>query len=402
MKLLRRVIIVLAVLLLGGGLGYLARQDPGYVLVAWGDHAFEMSLWIALAGLLALILGWLLVRQILQLLGHLRPNRARQGVKSLEKGIMYFLELKLIRSKRMLTQGERHSPLPWVNQLLLARIAQAEKDYSTVARWLDKATEENPQVELASGLLLTLSAYESKQFDLALAHSKRLIQKYPDNPFVLRLLRDVHVRLKDWDALLDLQPKLIKAGRKAVEPWQHQMIKGIQEGKPANAGARLQKWWQVLTPQQQAAEELRYDYLRALVDLENPIVAKKALESALNKQWDSRLVVLYSQLETPARERLAQTERWCKDHETDALGYLALGRLCLQEQLWGKAKDYFNAGLALSPLPELYWELAKLEEALGNLTESHRCLMALGEKVLQCPSLPLPVAKETRQALPPL
>lgn len=392
MKLLRRALFILLILVIGGAVGYMARQDAGYVLIAWGDHALEMSLWIGLAALITVLLAWLLVRRVLMLLGKLRPNRQHQGVKSLENGIMAFLELKLPRAKRLLTKGERYSPLPWVNQLLLARIAQAEKDYANVASWLDKATEENPQVELASGLLLALSAYESKQFELALAHCKRLTQKHPDNPFVLRLLRDVHVRLKDWDALLDLQPKLIRAGRKTVEPWQTDMINGLAATRPANAGARLQKWWKTLTQQQQASSELRYQYLKALVVLENPMVAKKALESAIAQDWDTRLVVLYSDLNTPARERLQQAERWRTAHTPDARFYLALGRLCLQESLWGKARDYFKDGLEQDTLPELYWELARLEEALGDRDSSHERLTALAEQTLKCPALPLPAS----------
>lgn len=392
MKLLRRALLILLILVVGGGVGYMARQDSGYVLIAWGDHAVEMSLWIGLAALIALVLLWLLARRLLMVLGKLRPNRQHQGVKSLENGIMAFLELKLPRAKRLLAKGERYSPLPWVNQLLLARIAQAEKDYANVAMWLDKATEENPHVELASGLLLALSAYESKQFELALAHCKRLTQKHPENPFVLRLLRDVYVRLHDWDALLELQPRLIRAGRKSVEPWQTDMINGLIATSPANAGARLQKWWKALSQQQQASADLRYQYLRALVALETPSVAKKALESALAQDWDTRLVVLYSDLNTTARERLQQAERWRTTHTPDARFYLALGRLCLQESLWGKARDYFNDGLVQETLPELYWELARLEEALGHRDSSHERLTALAAQVLQCPELPLPDA----------
>lgn len=400
MMTLKRVLLPLLILALGGLAGYLMREDPGYILIAWGDQALEMSLWVGLTVLLLVILTWVLLRRLGRLFLYLRPNRQAQGVQQLEKGILAFLELKLGKAKRHLTNGEAHSPLPWVNQLLLARIAQAEKDYPTVSDWLEKATNEHPHMELASGLLLVLSAYESRQLDLALAHAKRLEMNYPNNPFVVRLLRDIHVRLEDWTALMELQPRLIKTGRRKPEPWQCDMVNGLMSQRPANAGRKLQKWWKQLTSVQQQDPELRYAYLKALVTLEYPHVALTALEQALNRDWDSRLLTLYSQLDTPPRDRLKQAENWLKKHPKDAMFMLALGRLCLQEGLWGKAQDYFREGLALDPLPELQLELARLETALGADEDSHRRLTTLSESVLKLPPLPLPERPARPEKLP--
>lgn len=79
---------------------------------------------------------------------------------------------------------------------------------------------------------------------------------------------------------------------------------------------------------------------------------------------------------------------------------LALGRLCLQEGLWGKAQDYFREGLALDPLPELQLELARLETALGADEDSHRRLTTLSESVLKLPPLPLPERPAKPEKLP--
>ena len=386
----RRILWPLIILSLGGLLGYLMRQDPGYLLLAWGDHAVEMSIWVALALVGLALLGLLFIRTLIRGVVHLRPSRHTRGVQKLEKGILAFLELRLGKARRHLTRGEKDSPLPWVNQLLLARIAQAEKDYPTVAAWLDKATQQHPHMELASGLLLVLSAYESRQLDLALAHAKRLEQNHPDNPFVVRLLRDIHVRLEDWQSLMELQPRLIKAGRRNPEDWQCNMVAGLIRTPPANAGQKLQKWWKQLTPDQHSDPDLRYWYLRGLVALEKPHVAMQAIEQALGKEWDSRLLTLYSQLETPARERLKQAEAWLQKQPADAHFMLALGRLCLQEGLWGKAQDYFTEGLRLEPLPELELELARLEGALGHAEQSQQRLARLSQQLLKLPSLPLP------------
>lgn len=380
----------LLLLALGSLLGYLMRTDPGYILLAWDRFALETSLWVGVIALLAVLFVIALLRILWRGVLSLKPNWRRRGVRQLEQGILAFLELRLGRAKRLLRRGEAHSPLPWINQLLLARIAQAEEDHPTVANWLEKATREHPHLELPSGLLLVLSAYESHQLDLALAHCKRLEQNHPNNPFVVRLLRDIYMQLKDWSALLELQPRLIKAGRRKPEPWQIEMIQGWVASAHPDCVARLNQWWQQLTTAQQGDQELRYQYALAITQSNPSGGAEQLLERFLKQAFDSRLLVLYSSLNTPAKRRLQFAEKLAQQQTLDANVLLGLGRLCLQESLWGKAQDYFATGVAMSDRPELTLELARLEHALGQTQSSEKRLIQLAQNQIELPQLPLP------------
>lgn len=394
MTVLRIILLPLLVLALGGLAGYFMRADPGYILVSWGNWSVELSLWAGLSAFLLVVLVLVLLRALLKLLGRLRPNHEAQGVRLLERGILSFLEMRLRRARRYLTRGEGHSPLPWINQLLLARIAQAEKDNPASAAWLEKATEEHPHMELASGLLLLLSAYESRQMDLALAHAKRLAQSYPDNPFVLRLLRDIYVQLEDWSELMQLQPRLIKAGRRTAEDWQADMVTGLADaGRPGTA-AKLQRWWKQLTREQRDNDELCYHYLSALTRTARPGTARTALEQTLRQNWDTRLLRLYAQLETAPRERLEQLERWYQEKPHTSELMLVLGRLCLQQNLWGKARDYFQEGVRTAPTAELKLELARLSAAMGEKDTEKSLLADAAMQLLPLPELPQPQPAE--------
>lgn len=387
---------VLVLLGVGSAMGYLMRTDSGYILLAWGRFAIETSLWVGVASLLGMFFVILLMRIIWRGLLSLRPNRKRQSMRQLEQGILAFLELRLSRAKKLLRRGEVHSPLPWINQLLLARIAQAEDDQPTVANWLEKATRQHPHLELASGLLLVLSAYESHHLDLALAHCKRLEKHHPNNPFVVRLLRDIYVQLEDWAALLALQPRLIKAGRRNPESWQIKMIQGLTALPTKGLAEAFKLWWQQLAPAQQSDPDLRYYYCWALTQLDSPNSAEKTLTKMLKHRYDSRLLLLYSGVETPARPRLQLAEKLTQKNPLDAQMLLALGRLCLQESLWGKAHDYFAAGVAMAAMPELTLELARLERAMGQQNSSQQRLVNLAEELLKLPNLPLPKAQPER------
>ena len=48
---------------------------------------------------------------------------------------------------------------------------------------------------------------------------------------------------------------------------------------------------------------------------------------------------------------------------------LTLGRLCGQQQLWGKAQSYLEAALAIQPTRIVHIELARLFDQLDQLDQ---------------------------------
>ena len=65
--------------------------------------------------------------------------------------------------------------------------------------------------------------------------------------------------------------------------------------------------------------------------------------------------------------RIAQAEKWLQRMPRDGALLLTLGRLCRQQQLWGKARSYVEAALAIAPSRVAHVELAQL---LDQLEES--------------------------------
>ena len=46
---------------------------------------------------------------------------------------------------------------------------------------------------------------------------------------------------------------------------------------------------------------------------------------------------------------IERAESWLKQHPDDAALLLTLGRLCAQQELWGKAQSYLDASIAVEP-----------------------------------------------------
>jgi HemY protein len=97
------------------------------------------------------------------------------------------------------------------------------------------------------------------------------------------------------------------------------------------------------------------------------------MEDALAEHWDAALVLAYGECGKPGEPagdvlgRIAQAEKWLQRMPRDGALLLTLGRLCRQQQLWGKARSYLEAALATTPSRAAHVELAQL---LDQLEES--------------------------------
>mgnify|MGYP001820504021 FL=1 len=88
----------------------------------------------------------------------------------------------------------------------------------------------------------------------------------------------------------------------------------------------------------------------------------------------------------PERQ-LVVAEGWVKEKPNDPKLLLTLGRICLMNQAWPKAREYFETSLRLQRSPEVYGELGRLCVAMGD---SERGGEYLAHATVPLPALPLP------------
>jgi HemY protein len=80
-----------------------------------------------------------------------------------------------------------------------------------------------------------------------------------------------------------------------------------------------------------------------------------------------------------------------KNNPTDPVLLLTLGRLCLQNHLWVKAREYFESSLTFTRSPQALAELARLLAQQGEVQRSNELFQeGLGLLDQRLPSLPLP------------
>jgi HemY protein len=110
---------------------------------------------------------------------------------------------------------------------------------------------------------------------------------------------------------------------------------------------------------------------QALVQHEGQQLAQLLLADSLNTEWNSDLAVLYGDCGSgDLVVQIEQAEKWLTQHTQDAGLLLALGKLCLQQKLWGKAQNYLEASISIKPSYGAYTVLGQLNERLGKADDA--------------------------------
>ena len=167
-------------------------------------------------------------------------------------------------------------------------------------------------------------------------------------------------------------------------------------GALALTPAQLRKLWKKRTRKLATDDALIVVYADALANIDALPEALKTLEKSLETQWSDTLIHKYSLLclrsdDKMAVQQLQKAEGWLNSREQDAVLLLALGRLSLRNQLWGKARDYLERSLKLRQDYEVFAELARLLQNLKEPERSGRYLQAATTLVSQdLPDFPQP------------
>ncbi len=198
---------------------------------------------------------------------------------------------------------------------------------------------------------------------------------------MLLQLQRLQVTLRDWPALIALLPQLRK--QQVLRPQEQDdlerkvWIATLDEVPAQGAESAVDAQWQQVPTALKGDASVVLAYARQLRAIGRDDLAEEVLHITLNRQWDERLVELYGQLRPRDASRpLHHAEGWLKDKPQDPVLLLALGRLCMNNQLWGKAREYLERSLAQRPSAITAGELARVTMQLGDVSRSQQLLQS--------------------------
>jgi HemY protein len=378
--------IVVLALVLSAFAAHFLLQDPGYVVINFRNYLIEMSVPVLLAGiLLVLFLCWLAVklfrapRKLGEAAGRYRSGRAGDR---LTRGMIEVAEGNFAKGEKLLARAAGASDAPLLNYLQAARAAHLLGEDGRRDNWLKQAYENTP--EAASAVLLTQAELQldQGQYEQALATLRKLEEKAPNQSYALNLLGRLYYRLEDWTQLEALLPRLKKHGRVDDDLLGKWAIRVYRENlvRAADADAILAAWTSVPKNLKNDTTLLEAWY-GALMRTGQHDKAEKEIAAELKREWRAPLVRLFGMIESsdPGKQ-LNRAEGWLKLRPDDPDLLLAAARLCLRNELWGKARSYLETAISLRPTPEAYEEYGRLLNQLGEsdaAAEAYRAGLSL-------------------------
>jgi HemY protein len=374
---MKKLIFLFALLLVTIWFGIVIHQDPGYVLIAYKHATIEMTLWMALLMLILTILVVFILSLLLSKSSKM-PGRIKYWLMQrrlsrnrflTNRGLCAWAEGKWRSAEKLLIKGAKASPDSLINYLAAARAAQELGQYEKRDHYLRQAHGATDGVDIAVSLTQARLQILAKQFEMALATLRHVYSVNPKHVYALRLLQQVYLELQDWKQLALLIPELSNNNVLNKKEIYELTVKVYKELLLAHSNnlARLDKYWSELPPRLRFDGTLLTVYCHGLVHAGQTVLAEKMLHQAMSKNLDAKIIESYGLLITdePGKQLQFIEKLLAKNSQNKDL-LLAAARICMRQQLWGKAQNYLELLLSIDPSAIVHYELAKLMELLGN------------------------------------
>ncbi len=374
---------LLALFALAVGVSLAFGYNEGYVLVVLPPWHVELSLnfFIVLA-----VGGFLLGHALLRLLSHTlrlpqavrafrERKRREKGARALREAVQQLFEGRYGHALKNAALSHAAHEAPALSALVAARAAHFLRDSRREEEWLKRAAEHDDEARAARLMTEAELHVDARRFEAALEALDALQEGGGRHIAALRLALRVHRGLGRWDDVLKVARQLEKhraLTHDAAVPLKQRAHLENLRGREGDARA-LAAYWAAVPAEEQRAARLAAAAARALIAAGDGATAQRIIEQRGDAEWDSELAGLYAECRGgDTLGRIARAEKWLEQHAEDAHLLLALGKLCREQQLWGKAQSYFEASLAVQPSQDAYVELATLFAQLGRSEESNQ------------------------------
>jgi len=372
--------IFIAALALSTAVGIFITKDPGYALFAYGDWAIEMPLWVSM--ILLIIMVALALIGLTTLNGLYSSSRKAKlwwgkhqehiARKKTNQGLLELAAGRWKNAEKYLIQSAEHSDTPLINYLSAAKAAEEGDSPERRDHYLQLAFDASAGSDVAVRLTQAQLQLEHGDLNQSIQNLESLRSEAPKNPKVLRLLCTLYEAMNDWQSLYGLLPFLHKTQALSpamIERLEQKVYPPLLHIFGEKGLKALMTFWQDSPDAIQSDPTLIASYVKLLAKKSAVVEAEALLRKNLSKSWNSELGYLYGMMMSGhPKNQLSFIESFLPKYSDDPILLLSAGRLCLVNHLWGKARDYLERSLSLSPLPETYAALGQLMEHL-NLKE---------------------------------
>ncbi|MFM7503283.1 MAG: heme biosynthesis HemY N-terminal domain-containing protein [Betaproteobacteria bacterium] len=384
---MRWILGILVVLASAVAAALLLMFNHGNLAIFWPPYRVDLSINTAVVLLIAIVvLMFLASKAFVQLISLPARVRSHREHRYRERALAAFREATVALAEGRFARAEKQSQLALhlpeqggAAALVAARACHGLRALDRRDQWIERCAQEFGLKDQAQ-LLAADCAIQDRDGAAALAALDRLQPRTARQVHALRLRLAALELEQQWQALLPVLSQLER----------RQMV-----AAPAVAALRLRAWRNLLNQTgtdlaatkslwRQIARELAYESpiaesaIEAFRRAADFSAAADIAERVLRKRFSGTVIDQYAGLDAlSGREKLHNMEQWLQRWGPEPALLAALGRVCSEQQLWGKAEAYLRESMAKDDSPGTRLALARLleqtersEEATGLYREA--------------------------------
>ncbi|MCK5359899.1 MAG: hypothetical protein KAJ95_04690, partial [Gammaproteobacteria bacterium] len=320
-----------------------------------------------------------------------------QSIKDTTQGLAAAINGNWANAEKLLGKSLENSPQAKLNLLASAWVAQQNNEIDKRDDFLSSAHnigESSSDIDIASGHIQVILQRQAGQTEQALATVRQLHKESPSNPATIRSLISLLKETSKWQELNSTLTATSKHhALSEKELLALQILAATELLTSAKTTADLDDNWKKLAKPTRRQTDVIASYSNSLLRLDRSQEAESILRAALKEQWSGQLIEIYGQLQTqdPASQ-LKYAESWLAEYPTDSSLMLCMGRLAIQNKLWGMARSFLQIGVQNGDNNDVFLELAWLLESLNEKEEALNVFKQGLEKCLSSDPKPFNIA----------
>ena len=338
-------------LVLGAVLVNAISQDPGYLLVTWGDWQVETSVWLALTALmLSLLLLWFVLRALRTTLRVPRAMRRWLGIRSArgaqrraDKGFTAFFEGHWDVAEKALKKGGAPDEQTILHPLYAALAALHRGESARALMLLEQAETEGS----APASLIALARIECHLKAGATDEAERSLEQLSNSdrktPRAKALRAELAFLQRDWQPLIELLPDVRRARTapdEQIQVWEREGWIGLL----TQADDVVPVWKRAPDALKAPGQPLWPLLLDILQQGTQTDALQKVLQERLQQHYEPATLGALPRLPDRQLVKMKKAiQRWC-DEDSNGHGLATLARIARIEgdaeaeaDLWQKA-----------------------------------------------------------------
>lgn len=347
-------------IVLGAGLfaGTQYAGQQGYVLISVAEHTIEMSVTTLVIFVIAALAGLFALEYVVKKLIYASSStwnwfsvrKMKRSRRYTNEAIIKLLEGDWKQAEKKVTRWANHHDMPLLCYLVASEAANGMGDRSKRDHYLELAAQQD-NATLAVELTRAKQQISDGELQAAQSTLSALQKQYPDNTVLLNLLKQTYLQRKEWQALIDLLPKLVKTkhvSQQEADALTTTAQQGLLESIASQQGSEgLISHWNGLSRKQQAEPQLVLAFIQQLIKRKADHEAFTLIKENLHKHRSAELYSLLAELNLADRHpAIVLLQEALQRDGNNAEAHSALGQLYLREQQWQLAQQHLETALS--------------------------------------------------------